>query len=75
MTMAAAYIDLGDDDRTFEWLGKAYQERSPGLYVIACDPYFDRLHSYPRFQDLLRRLNLSGRSARAASSAAKPSVF
>jgi TolB-like protein len=58
LTIAMAYIDLGDKDRTIEWLNKAYQERSVGLYGIAVAPQLDPLRSDPRFQDLLRRMNL-----------------
>ena len=60
LTIAEAYIDLGDKDRTIEWLNKAYRERSTGLYLIGIeiDPPLDSLRSDPRFQDLLRRMNL-----------------
>lgn len=27
LTIAQAYIDLGENDRTLEWLNKAYQAR------------------------------------------------
>ena len=56
--MAQAYIDLGDKDKMFEWLNKAYAERSTWLYTIAFYPSFEPLHSDPRFQDLVRRMNL-----------------
>ena len=58
LTIAQAYIDLGDKDRMFEWFKKAYQEHSTGLYDIALEPPSDSLRSDPRFQDLLRRMNL-----------------
>lgn len=51
LTIAQAYIDLGRNDRTLEWLNKAYQERSNGLHAVA--PCLDALRSDPRFQDLL----------------------
>jgi tetratricopeptide (TPR) repeat protein len=46
---------LGDKDKAFEWLGKAYQSRSC-LYWLRQDPRLDSLRSDPRFQDLLRRM-------------------
>jgi TolB-like protein len=58
ITMALAYMDLGDKDKMFEWLNKAYDERSTDLYPIALYPNFEPLHSEPRFQDLVRRMNL-----------------
>jgi tetratricopeptide (TPR) repeat protein len=58
LTMVGAFVDLGDKDKTFEWLNKAYQEHSNGLGAIAVEPAFDPLRSDPRFQDLLRRMNL-----------------
>ena len=58
LTMALAYMDLGDKDKTFEWLDKAYQEHSTGLFSICVAPAFDPLRSDPRFAHLLRRMNL-----------------
>jgi serine/threonine protein kinase len=56
--IAAVYIGLGEKDQVFAWLSKAVEERSGFLVYIKCDGRFDPLRSDPRFQDLLRRLNL-----------------
>jgi serine/threonine protein kinase/tetratricopeptide (TPR) repeat protein len=53
---AAIYSGLGEKDKAFEWLGKAYEERF--LVYIKVSPLFDPLRSDPRFADLLRRTNL-----------------
>jgi len=54
--MAGIYVGLGQNDKAFEWLEKGFRERaSPNLKV---EPVFDPLRSNPRFQDLLRRMNL-----------------
>ena len=53
---AMIYAGLGEKDKTFEWLAKVYEERSTGF--IKVDRTFDPLRSDPRFQDLLRRMNL-----------------
>lgn len=45
LTIAQAYVDLGGNDRTLDWLNKAYQERSNGLHAVA--PCLDALRSDP----------------------------
>jgi tetratricopeptide (TPR) repeat protein len=54
---------LGDKERAFVWLEKAYQARSETLVFLKVDPKFDTLRSDPRFADLVKRLNLSGPEA------------
>jgi serine/threonine protein kinase/tetratricopeptide (TPR) repeat protein len=53
---AGIYMCLGEKDKAFEWLEKSYEERS--LIEIKVGPGWDPLRSDPRFQDLLRRMNL-----------------
>jgi len=55
--VALVYDGLGDNDRTMEWLERAYRERSPGVPGLKCEVWSDSLRSDPRFQDLLRRMN------------------
>lgn len=52
------YIGLGDKDKAFEWLEKAYQERSNFVAYLKVFPILDPLRSDPRFNDLLRRVGL-----------------
>ncbi len=51
---------LGEKEKAFEWLEKAYEDRSIGSTFarIKVDPIYDPLRSDPRFADLLRRMNL-----------------
>jgi tetratricopeptide (TPR) repeat protein len=58
--LARIYAALGEKDKAFKWLEKSYDERSigTGFASIKEDPTFDPLSSDPRFQDLLRRMNL-----------------
>jgi serine/threonine protein kinase/tetratricopeptide (TPR) repeat protein len=56
MARAMVEIGLGEKDKAFEWLEKAHQDRYG--YHLKVDPQFDPLRSDPRFQDLLRRMNL-----------------
>jgi TolB-like protein/Tfp pilus assembly protein PilF len=55
--VAVIYIALGEKDRAFEWLQKAYEERSESLVYLKVEPMLDPLRSDRRFQDLLRRMN------------------
>jgi eukaryotic-like serine/threonine-protein kinase len=54
--VAGVYAQLGDKGRAFEWLDKAYRNRSC-LYWIRQDPRFDSIRSDPRFQELLAKMN------------------
>jgi eukaryotic-like serine/threonine-protein kinase len=57
--IATIYAGLGDKDRAFEFLEKAYQEKSPDIpYFLRADLRVDSLRSDPRFQDLVRRVGL-----------------
>ena len=57
--IATIYTGLADKNRAFEFLEKAYNERSSDLpYFIKADPRIDNLRSDPRFQDLRRRIGL-----------------
>lgn len=56
--IAAVYAELGDLDTAFEYLDRAYELRSPGLLELKVEPWFDPLRKDPRFDDLLRRLEL-----------------
>ncbi len=56
--MAILCEGLGDKIQTFEWLQKAYEERSGYLVYVNLDPRLASLRSDPRFQDLVRRIGL-----------------
>jgi tetratricopeptide (TPR) repeat protein len=58
--LARIYAGLGDKDKAFEWLEKSYDDRTiaGAVTFIKVDPLWDALRSDPRFQDLLRRMNL-----------------
>jgi eukaryotic-like serine/threonine-protein kinase len=53
---ALVYAGLEDKDRAFEWLERAYQERSTVLAYLNLDPRLANLRADPRFSDLLRRV-------------------
>jgi serine/threonine-protein kinase len=58
IAFAMTYTKLGDRDHAFEWLEKAFAERSPWLTYIRADPDFAPLRSDPRFAALERRIGL-----------------
>jgi eukaryotic-like serine/threonine-protein kinase len=60
-TIADMYVALGDRQRAFEWMEKAYDERSNWVAYIAGDPANDQLWDEPYFQSLLKRVGLSPR--------------
>jgi serine/threonine protein kinase/Tfp pilus assembly protein PilF len=57
---ALIYAGLGDKDLAFEWLERAYQERSTVLAYLRIDPRLAPLRSDPRFGRLLARLGVGG---------------
>ena len=57
--MAILYTGLGDKDRAFEWLDKAYEDRDELMTWLKVDPRLDSLRSDERFTKLMRRVGLS----------------
>ena len=53
---ALVYTGLGEKDRAFEWLERAYQERSTVLAYLRLDPRLAPLRSDPRYAELVRRM-------------------
>ena len=56
--VALPYAALGDKERAFEWLHRAYEERTVMLPMIYVEPRCDSLRGDPRFDALLRRIGL-----------------
>jgi len=54
--IAMNYACLGNSDQTFQWLNKAYEERSFKLLEIELDPAWDTFRSDRRFKNLLRKI-------------------
>jgi tetratricopeptide (TPR) repeat protein len=50
---------LGDIDGAFEWLDRAVEVRDPWIMPIRTHPILDPIRLGPRFQVLLRRMNLA----------------
>jgi TolB-like protein/Flp pilus assembly protein TadD len=58
LAFASAYIGLGDVNRAFQWLDRAYAERNSDLIWLAVDPYYDLLRPDPRFTALVKKMGL-----------------
>jgi tetratricopeptide (TPR) repeat protein len=56
--LAIVYLGLGEKDRVFEWLERAYEERSNYLVYLKVEPIADNLRSDPRFIALLKKVGL-----------------
>ncbi len=56
---AKIYAGFEEKDKAFEWLEKAYEDRSiVSVGFIKTNPMFDPLRTDQRYADLLRRTNL-----------------
>jgi serine/threonine-protein kinase len=56
--IAWQYAAGGEDSLALDWLERALEERDPNMPYLAADPFYDPLRDNPRFQALLRRMNL-----------------
>lgn len=58
-TVATIYAGLGENDKALESLEKARSEKSFQILSLKSDLLLDTLRPDPRFQDILRRMNLN----------------
>jgi hypothetical protein len=61
--VADVYAWRGENDKAFEWLERAYQQRDSGLNGIAWDPLLSNLKGDSRYGALLTKLELADHSA------------
>jgi len=54
--IGAVYAGLGEKDKAFEWLTKAYEEHSGQIVWIKVDPFYKNLRSDPRYKELLKKI-------------------
>jgi serine/threonine protein kinase/tetratricopeptide (TPR) repeat protein len=57
--VAVLYTGLLQTDQAFEWLAKAFMERSGGVLQLNADLVFDPIRSDARFANIIGRLGLS----------------
>jgi TolB-like protein/Tfp pilus assembly protein PilF len=53
---AKVYVALGEKDKAFAELNKAYELRESPLQWLKVEPQFDPLRSDPRYQELLKKM-------------------
>jgi serine/threonine-protein kinase len=56
--IASIYEALGDKDKAFEWLEKAYEINDSWIPYLKVDPLFYKIRPDPRFKVLLKKLGL-----------------
>ena len=56
--LAVVYAGLDDKNKAFEWLEKAFKDRSLFLVFLKLEPLLDPLRSDPRWSDLERRVGI-----------------
>jgi hypothetical protein len=57
-TIAWSYLIAGENSLALDWLERGFEERDTWMPFLSADPMYDPLREDPRFQDLLRRMNL-----------------
>ncbi len=57
--LIAIWYALSGDDRAFEWLERAYEERAGALVWLMTDVRYSKLRSDPRFDALVEKIGLS----------------
>jgi serine/threonine-protein kinase len=56
--IANAFFSVGRNDEGFLWLERAFTERTNNMAYLAVEPVYDGVREDPRFQALLRAINL-----------------
>jgi TolB-like protein/Flp pilus assembly protein TadD len=62
VALAGMYALVGETDRAFEWLDRAFSERSPYLSTLNVEQWFDGIRNDPRFAALLEKVGLRRRT-------------
>ena len=57
--IAMVYSGLGDNDKVFEWLDRAFDVRDPIQFSIKLEPSFAELHSDPRWTEQMKKRGLA----------------
>lgn len=55
--IALLYLCMRENEKVFEYLERAYEERDTFMTFIKVDPEFKLIHSDPRFKVILKKMN------------------
>lgn len=55
---AVVHLGLGENNKTLDWLDRAYRERTDRLVYLDAEPMADPLRSDPRFAQLLHKIGI-----------------
>jgi serine/threonine-protein kinase len=58
VAQAGLYVSLGEADKAFEWMDRAYDDRRGWLAYLKIEPMLDGIRTDPRFARLLERMRL-----------------
>jgi hypothetical protein len=58
IALAQSQLAVGNKDRAFFWLQKAYEEHNWCILYLTMDPDWAPLRADPRFRELIRRVGL-----------------
>jgi serine/threonine-protein kinase len=50
------YLGLGDKEKVFEWLDKAYEQRDSACWYLKIDQIYDDIRNEPRFQAIITKI-------------------
>ncbi|MCK4822615.1 tetratricopeptide repeat protein, partial [bacterium] len=56
--IAALYFEMGDEDRGFHWLKRAYEYRDHYMAYLKIAPWFKSVRSDPKFKEMLKKVGL-----------------
>ena len=63
LSIAEAYMRVGEKEKALNWLEKAYEDHDSGLASLGVDPLFDPIRSENGFRDILARMKLTPKSS------------
>jgi len=54
--MAIIYAEMGETDKSIQWVKKSYQDHEVELYFLNVEPLLISLHKDPRFREILSKI-------------------
>jgi len=58
-SIATIYAGMGDRDKAFEWINRAYEERADFLAYFKVDPRYKEFRGDPRYEEIIRKIGLN----------------